>query len=370
MGRTQQSGKWATWSNHSLVCWDLWINQTSWARHLELSLSYDIFRLQTSKFDNLACFWFAGNMFAKSIQQVELRSYLRWMCKPWHTKQFQTKLKATIGFFNHTILLQSIEVPNCLTQPSLLPPRLSKFQLFEAAIAANHQSSCGRLWYWSTLAQRVTSAHVDWKPGRTYDWRKPKKKLISLSDIPFYILLDSGTPWDTTSTWARKRQVVSTVSGIFWMHTFCELGSKSERSIDQDIGTETIVVLFGSFLQIRSLLNQHSPTPHGSNPDIAKPFLLNTSSSTSRFFMIPSFNINQKRLKNSAENIVIPWPSAELWACCSVPPPPIWAPSIPARRRRSLRPGQQHFEVNSLGTPNNGCLGGQKAKWVQMVIFE
>ena len=197
-----------------------------------------------------------------------------------------------------------------------------------------------------------------------------KKKLISLSDIPFYILLDSGTPWDTTSTWARKRQVVSTVSGIFWMHTFCELGSKSARSIDQDIGTETIVVLFGSFLQIRSLLNQHSPTPHGSNPDIAKPFLLNTSSSTSRFFMIPSFNINQKRLKNSAENIVIPWPSAELWACCSVPPPPIWAPSIPARRRRSLRPGQQHFEVNSLGTPNNGCLGGQKAKWVQMVIFE
>lgn len=144
------------------------------------------------------------------------------MCKPWHTKKIQTKLKATIGFFNHTILLQSIEVPNCLTQPSLLPPRLSKFQLFEAAIAANHQSSCGRLWYWSTLAQRVISAHVDWKPGRTYDWRKPKKNWFSLSDIPFYILLDSGTPWDTTSTWAKKGQVVLIVSGIFWMQTFCK----------------------------------------------------------------------------------------------------------------------------------------------------
>ena len=169
------------------------MNQTSRAWHLELmSLSCDIFRLQKSKFDNLASFWFAGNMSAKSIQQVQLRSKLSWMCKPWHTKQFQTKLKATIGFFNHTILLQS-EVPNCLTQPSLLPPRLSKFQLFEAAIAANHQSSCGRLWYWSTLSQRVTSAHVDWKPGRTYDWRKPKK-----TDFPeWYSFLHLVGFWDT-----------------------------------------------------------------------------------------------------------------------------------------------------------------------------
>ena len=145
------------------------------------------------------------------------------------------------------------------------------------------------------------------------------------------------------------------------MQTFCKLGFKSTRGTpspghrDRDYRCVCWELSIGMVPDI-----QHSPdnptwvqSRHG-QPTRSKP-----SSSDSENDSTSTISLSPLRYD------AMPWPSAELPACCSVPPPPIWARSIPARRRLSLRPGPSN---TTRRYPKQWLFGGQNATRIQVQV--